>query len=176
MVVADGAGGMGGAAVAARSVCDFIMARASQADGDPDVWADALRGADALLAAASHGGLATAVVVELRGPSICGASVGDSGAWIVTDSSIVDLTGSQSRKPLIGSGAAQPVTFDSICECGRLMVASDGILKYAHREKLAACALTGAVDGAVSALIDAVRLRNGTLQDDVAVILCDLPG
>ena len=176
MVVADGAGGVGGAAVAAQSVCDFIMARAPQASGEPRFWADVLRGADAALTAASHGGLTTAVVVELSGQSICGASVGDSGAWVITERGIVDLTDSQSRKPLMGSGAARPVTFGPVFERGRLMVASDGILKYARREDLAACALTGGLDDAVTALIDAVRLRNGRLQDDVAVILCDLSG
>src|SRR5512132_1249634 len=110
MIVADGAGGVGGAAVAAQSICDFIMARVPQAIGDPRVWADALREADAVLTAASHGGLTTAVVVEVNGRSICGASVGDSGAWAITDSGIVDLTASQLRKPLMGSGTARPVT------------------------------------------------------------------
>lgn len=176
VVVADGAGGVGGAAAAAQSVCDFIMARAPQASGDPRVWADALREADTMITAASHGGLTTAVVVEVSGNSICGASVGDSGAWAITDSGIVDLTASQSRKPLMGSGTARPTTFGPVLERGRLMVASDGILKYARREDLAACALTGALDNALTALIDAVRLRNGRLQDDVAVVLCDLPG
>lgn len=102
--------------------------------------------------------------------------MGDSGAWAITDNGIVDLTASQSRKPLMGSGTARPATFGPVLERGRLMVASDGILKYARREDLAACALTGALDDAVTALIDAVCLRNGRLQDDVAVVLCDLPG
>jgi hypothetical protein len=176
IVVADGAGGVGGAALAAQSVSDFLLGCAAQASGDPRVWADALREADRALAAASHGGLTTAVVVELHGNRLCGASVGDSGAWAIGESGIVDLTASQSRRPLMGSGAAQPVTFGPVSERGRLLVASDGIFKYATREVLAACALTGALEYAVSALIDAVRLRNGKLQDDVAVVLCDLPG
>jgi len=175
-VVADGAGGVGGAAVAAQSTCDFIMARAPYANGDPRIWADALREADAELAAASHGGLTTAVVVEINGQGICGASVGDSGAWAISDKGIVDLTASQSRKPLIGSGTARPVTFGPVFERGRLLVASDGIFKYARREDLATCALAGALEDAVTALIDAVRLRNGRLQDDVAVVLCDILG
>jgi serine/threonine protein phosphatase PrpC len=176
MVVADGAGGVGGAAVAAQSICDFILAHAPRAIGDPRVWADALREADALLAAASHGGQTTAVVVELNGLGICGASVGDSGAWVVTDSGIIDLTDSQSRKPLMGSGTARPVSFGPVLERGRLLLASDGIFKYARREELAACALIVTLEDAVTAVIDAVRLRNRSLQDDVAVILCDLPG
>lgn len=176
LVVADGAGGVGGAAVAAQSVCDFIINRAGRATGDPRFWSDALRSADAELAAASHGGLTTAVVVEIAGKNLCGASVGDSGAWVLTDNGITDLSAAQARKPLIGSGAAQPVAFGPVLSCGRILVASDGLLKYAHRDVLAACARRGSLEDAVPALIDAVRLRGGRLQDDVAVILCELVG
>ena len=58
---------------------------------------------------------------------------------------------------------------------GRLLAASDGIFKHARREDLAARALAGSPENAVAARIDAVRLRNGRFQDDVAVILCELP-
>lgn len=173
MIVADGAGGVGGAAVAAQSVCDFLRHLAAQSTGDPDYWSEALQSADASLAAASHGGLTTAVVVEVRGNHVCGAGVGDSGAWMISETGIVDLTASQSRKPLIGSGAARPVAFGPLVTQGRILVASDGIFKYARRDDLAACALAGPLADAVRALIDAVRLRNGRLQDDVAVILSE---
>lgn len=176
IVVADGAGGVGGAAIAAQSVCDFVMDRALQAIGDAPVWSNALRDADTEIAAASHGGLTTAVVVEVTGRSLCGASVGDSCAWVINEFGIVDLTASQSRKPMVGSGSAQPVTFSPLLARGRLLVATDGILKYARREDIAACALTGNLEDAAAALINAVRLRNGRLQDDVALILCELAG
>jgi len=176
MIVADGAGGVCGAAIAAQSVCDFLGARALQATGDGRYWADALRDADAALAAASHGGLTTAVVVEVHGRSFCGASVGDSGAWAITESGIVDLTAGQSRKPLVGSSAARPVAFGPVPARGRLLVATDGILKYARREIIATCALRPNVDDGAAALIDAVRVRNGRLQDDVALILCEYSG
>ena len=114
-------------------------------------------------------------MVELHGNRLCGASVGDSGAWAIGETGIVDLTVRQPRRPLMGSGDAQPAAFGPVIERGRLLVASDGIFKYAKGEVLAACALTGALEDAVSAVIDAVRLRNGKLQDDVAVVLCDLP-
>lgn len=176
LVVADGAGGVGGAAVAAQSVCDFVMNRAPRATGDPRFWSDVLRGADAELAAAPHGGLTTAVVVEIVGKNLCGASVGDSGAWVITDNGVADLTAGQSRKPLVGSGAAQPVAFGPVLSHGRILVASDGIFKYARREALATCARRDSLEDAALALIDAVRLRGGRLQDDVAVILCELAG
>jgi len=173
VVVADGAGGVGGAAIAAQSVCDFLMARALKTTVDGRCWSDALRDADAALAADSHGGLTTVVVVEVRGNSLFGASVGDSGAWTITESGIVDLTAGQSRKPLVGSGAARPVAFGPVPARGRLLVATDGILKYARMETIAMCALTRSLDDAATALIDSVRLRNGRLQDDVGLILCE---
>lgn len=172
-VVADGAGGVGGAAIAAQFVCDFLIARSAQATGNSDFWADALRSADIALAADSHAGLTTAVVVEVRGATLCGASVGDSCAWLMTESSIVDLTVNQSRKPLLGSGAARPVAFGLSPLKGRLLVATDGIFKYARREVIAACALNGPLEDAADALVDAVRLRSRRLQDDVALILLE---
>ncbi|HRI64217.1 MAG TPA: PP2C family serine/threonine-protein phosphatase [Polyangium sp.] len=173
IVVADGAGGVGGAAIAAQFVCDFLMDRAAKATGDGVFWVRALRDADAALAADSHGGLTTAVVVEIRGTSLCGASVGDSGAWALNESGIVDLTAAQIRKPLIGSGEAKLVAFGPVLLRERLLVATDGIFKYAHRDVIAACALNAKLDDAAEALLEAVRLRNGFFQDDIALILCD---
>jgi hypothetical protein len=57
-----------------------------------------------------------------------------------------------------------------------LLVASDGLLKYAPQAELAKRALDGRVEDAVAALVDAVRLRTGALHDDVAVVLCDVAG
>ena len=56
-------------------------------------------------------GESTVVVVDVRADSICGASVGDSQAWIVNGADITDLTARQHRKPLLGSGEAEPVGF-----------------------------------------------------------------
>lgn len=173
IVVADGAGGVGGAAIAAQFVCDFLVARSAQAIGDGKFWANALRDADSALAAESHGGLTTAVIVDVRGSSVCGASVGDSAAWAIAESGIIDLTAEQSRKPLVGSGAARPVAFGPSPLNGRLLVATDGIFKYARREVIAACAVKGPLDDAADALLDAVRIGNRRLQDDVALILCE---
>ena len=49
------------------------------------------------------------VVVEVVGSILLGASIGDSGAWLIDGSRIVDLTANQRRKPLLGSGYAHPV-------------------------------------------------------------------
>jgi hypothetical protein len=71
----------------------------------------------------------TAVILTVDA-TITGASVGDSGAWLLRDSRIVDLTAGQRRKPLVGRGCApfriEPIPFD-----GTLLVASDGLFAYA---------------------------------------------
>ncbi|WP_437286633.1 hypothetical protein [Sorangium sp. So ce406] len=54
---------------------------------------------------------------------------------------------------------------------GRLLVATDGLLKYASRATISALARTGDVQTAVEALMQAVTLPSGNLQDDVAVVL-----
>lgn len=105
--------------------------------------------------------------------SMCfGASVGDSGAWLVWDGTVIDLTEQQVRKPLLGSGAAHPVAFGPVPMRGRLVVATDGLFKYATRARLVSAASRGGPESAVTALIDAVRMPSGRLQDDVGVVVC----
>jgi hypothetical protein len=51
---------------------------------------------------------------------------------------------------------------------GWMLLASNGLLKYTRAADIRTCAARG-----VDALIDSVRLKNGALQDDVAVILLE---
>jgi hypothetical protein len=55
---------------------------------------------------------------------------------------------------------------------GTLLVASDGLLHYARQADIIRIASGEDLQAAARALIDLVRLPNGTLQDDVAVVLC----
>jgi hypothetical protein len=50
----------------------------------------------------------------------------------------------------------------------RVLLASDGLCKYALLERICTLALRGPVEHAA---VDCVRLPSGTLQDDVAVVL-----
>ncbi len=172
IVVADGAGGVAGGAQAAQTVCDLIVAHV-HTSSPPGSWVDELRAIDLHIATLGAGGLSTAVVLEIREGKIVGASVGDSGAWMVSKTEVIDLTQHQVRKPLLGSGAAIPVGFGPIPLSGRLLIGTDGLFKYASRENIIAGARKGTVDEAIPALVDAVRLRNGKLQDDIAVVLCE---
>src|SRR5262249_7289847 len=98
-----------------------------------------------------------------------GASVGDSGAWLIDP--FVDLTSAQKRKPLIGSGRACPVPFASPF-AGTLLLASDGLFKYAAQSRIRQLAAHPELERIPEMLVDAVRLPSGNLQDDVAVMIC----
>jgi serine/threonine protein phosphatase PrpC len=112
------------------------------------------------------------VIVSITAAGIAGASVGDSGAWLIQGSDILDLTDGQARKPLVGSGSVpfriQPTPLGG----GTLLVASDGLLRYAKRHDIARVAVGAGVTAAARALVETARLPNGTLQDDVSVVLC----
>jgi serine/threonine protein phosphatase PrpC len=164
IVVADGAGGTGGGARAAETVLRRV--REQPDDFDP---MDVLRACDALLALT--GGQTTAVIAIVDDLGVHGASVGDSGAWIVRGDSHEDLTRDQSRKPILGSGA-RPVAFSSGPLDGTLLVATDGVLKYAPAPTLRRLAAGGDLDAAAAAMIDAARLGSGALQDDATVVIC----
>jgi len=108
------------------------------------------------------------------GAELSGASVGDSGAWLVGPTTVLDLTGQQNRKPLVGSGEAEPVVFGpTTFRTGRLLVASDGLFKCARRSEIQRRAITGALEDSALALVEAVRLRSGRFQDDVAIVLAE---
>ena len=174
VAVADGAGGVGGGAAAAQSLCEIVTDVSPDARRTPLDWVAAIQKADRAMMTSAAGGLTTAVVLETSGTTAFGASVGDSGAWIIGSKGIVDLTQHQFRKPLVGNGEAYPVPFGPVEVQGRLLVATDGLLKYAARAELTKRALDGALDHAVRTLVDAVRLRSGGLQDDVAVALVEI--
>lgn len=55
---------------------------------------------------------------------------------------------------------------------GTLLVASDGLLRYARRSDVARIASETDLAIAAHALVDLVRLPSGGLQDDVSIVLC----
>jgi serine/threonine protein phosphatase PrpC len=180
-VVADGAGGRSGAAPAAEAV--IRMVKDSVAAGsrlpDPMVWCRVLERIDQAILNDPTAGETTAVAASISRAGIGGASVGDSGAWLITPEGHHDLTSHQHRKPFLGTGRALPVPFFMpIPIHSTLLLASDGLWKYAAAEKIRAVAREAGMERAARHLIDLVRLHSGKLQDDVAVVLCrpSLPG
>jgi len=170
--IADGAGGVSGGAAVADAVCSAVGELA--ASGPPANWATWLAELDRRLVSAGPPGLAAAVVIEVADDgAVAGASIGDCEAWLLGADETRQLTVHQRKKPLLGSGEATPIAFSSRIG-GRLVVATDGLWKYMDRKRIAELATRPALDGIAASLTAGVRLRSGALQDDVAVLACEL--
>src|ERR1043165_3375131 len=131
LVVADGAGGIAGGAKAAAAVCATV-GHVTHDQTSVDAVA-LLQQLDAQLMGI---GESTAVVAVAIDNQVAGASVGDCGAWLIDAGRMLDLTASQRRKSLLGSGSALPVAFGPTRLSGRLLLASDGLLKYVPAERI----------------------------------------
>lgn len=176
LVVADGAGGMAGASRAAELVVEIareMMRRAPGRIGSRRLCR-ALEHMDHLLLRCPRAGESTAVLVEVIGDAIHGASVGDSGAWLVHDREHLDLTARQQRKWRLGSGHARPVPFGPFPLVGTLLVASDGLLECAEPERLTGAVGSLPLSDVAGRLVERVRLPDGALRDDVALVLARL--
>jgi serine/threonine protein phosphatase PrpC len=167
VVLADGAGGTGNGAAAAEAIVEAVGAATSAAHD----WSGLLDGLDADAQRLGNG-QSTAVIISVRGGVLSGASVGDSGSWLLRGTDVVDLTEGQQRKPLVGSGCVPWPIAPTGLDGGTLLVASDGLLRYSKRTDIVRLASGADLQAAARALIDVVRLPNGELQDDVAVVLC----
>ena len=173
IAIADGAGGRSGGAEAADLAAKLIGERAKILSTQADCER-ILTELDGIVASNSAAGETTTVVAIISSAGIVGASVGDSGAWLVNGTGIDDLTMNQVRKPFIGTRAAIPIGFARARVDGTLLVATDGLLKYTSREKIAAVIQQSAFDTAPSALVSLVRYHSGALPDDVTCALCRL--
>lgn len=165
IALADGAGGVSGGERAATAVIHAVSTVASHAYD----WS-------LLLAQLDHDqigyGQTTAVVLWLTRDNIVGASAGDSGAWIIRGTEVEDLTEGQVKKPLIGDGAIVRPFESGPLAGGTLLVASDGLLRFANAVDIARIA--GGPDLAIAArqLVELVRLPSGQVPDDVSIVLC----
>jgi len=164
IVLADGAGGTSNGARAAQAIVDAVTANPLSLD-----WAGVLVDLDD--PAKLGGGQATAVIATITSTGITGASVGDSGAWLVRAGAITNLTANQRRKPLVGDGC-EPVSFSAGPLDGSLVIASDGLFRYAIARDIAFVVERGEPPEEVARrLVELVRLADGSLQDDVAVVV-----
>jgi len=83
--VADGAGGRSGGTEAASMVVKLVREKVNQM-ANADSCAELLREIDAAIANDSIAGEATCALAVVTPQEICGASVGDSGVWIIPES------------------------------------------------------------------------------------------
>ncbi len=173
VALADGSGGMAGGAEAAELVVQAV--RDAHARGvetaDAAAWCGLLGDLDERIAVSPHGGETTAVLLGIDTNGIVGASVGDSEAWLVLDDGFEDLTAHQHAKARLGTGMAVPAPFSARPWAGTLLVASDGLTKFAAVEALLEAARLPDLEAAATRLVDLVRLRSGALQDDVSLVL-----
>jgi len=167
IVVADGAGGTGLGGQAAAAVVDGVRSAAAHAHS-PEAWVGVLQQIDARIGP----GESTAVVVDVDRDGICGASVGDSQAWLVKGADLTSLTAGQHRKPLVGSGEATPVGFAHGRLDGVLIVATDGFCSYVKREEMLKVIPYEETAVLPRRLLALVRLRSSGLNDDAGIVVC----
>jgi PPM family protein phosphatase len=167
IVVADGAGGTGSGGDAATAVVDAVR-RAVVATNSSEGWCSLLRQVDGQVGP----GESTAVVVDVQADRMCGASVGDSQAWVIKGADIMDLTAHQRRKPLLGSGESEPIGFVYGPLDGLLLVATDGFCNYVKRTETVKVIPYEEFATLPKRLVSLVRLRSGALNDDVGIVVC----
>jgi serine/threonine protein phosphatase PrpC len=170
-IVADGAGGMSGGAEAAQFVIDRIKKEVELLSLGGEEFKHFLVRLDKEIASDRACGETTCAVAAVKEGMVIGASVGDSGAWMISESSVENLTAHQCRKPLLGSGSAVPVSFEWPQLQGTLLLASDGLLKYTSQEQIAAVVRNSNLENSVQKLLDLVRYPSGAFPDDISVIL-----
>jgi serine/threonine protein phosphatase PrpC len=168
IVVADGAGGVGSGDLAAETVIREVENDFRRITSEND-WETELRQIDCRIGVGESTGV---VVVDLRPDGIVGASVGDSQAWIVHAGELLDLTASQIRKPLLGTGEAKPKGFVSGPLVGVLIVATDGFYNYVKRDQLAAMIPHAEF---VEIPRKCVEMASGDLWDDIGIACCRVP-
>jgi serine/threonine protein phosphatase PrpC len=174
LVVADGVGGQPGGQAAAEAAVNGL--RDLYTEAPYAEWHTLLATLDSHIADIEGAGYTTLVVAEVTEGRIIGASVGDSEAWFVTAGGHFDLTHAQRRKPYLGSSGAVPIPFalDIPPEGGTLLLATDGLFKYVDTDRIEAAALLSDREEAARTLASLARRGNGTLPDDIAILLLPL--
>ncbi len=174
LCVADGAGGRSGGAEAASLAIQQVKEGAQDCQ-TAEACAELLRKMDASIAKDTAAGETTCVLAVFTADEIFGASVGDSGAWLVSAKGPpLHLTRGQQRKPFLGSGAAWAVPFQVERRSGTLLLATDGLLKYTSTERIVETIRSGAPETAGEKLVGLVRYASGALPDDVTIILANV--
>lgn len=171
LAVADGSG-EGGAQAAQLAVDAVAQIGPRLLWRDPQAWYRLLRAIDDVLTGEADAGKTSLVALCVTPWRTVGASVGDARArWVGPDGAI-DLTGAQSRRPLLGTGDARPVPFQVRTPARGVLVAASGGLWRS--------VAPGAVDTRLAAdppadpaaaLVDLARGPDGVPPADTAVLV-----
>lgn len=174
LVVADGAGGLSGGAAAATMAVDLVSRDVSILD-NADSCITLLQSLDRAIAQDKVAGETTCVLVVITKGEVYGASVGDSGAWLIGQNGLEDLTKHQIRKPFLGSGCALPVSFKHrVADGEMLLLATDGLFKYTSADRIENVCRQASSEAATKQLVELVRYPSGALPDDITIILANL--
>lgn len=172
-IIADGVGNSSAGGAAAESVLWHI---AQYLNGVPIALDDTARFCE-LLAYIDRAlcrddmGESTGLFAAVSPLGIYGAGVGDCIAWLIDDAGYRDLTAAVARKPLLGSGYACPSAFALPPTPGTLLLATDGLWKYAPADSICAVARKSVLEAAAAELLTLPRLASGSVPDDIGVIL-----
>lgn len=172
ILVADGAGGVTGGAVASDTVIDAVRARVAERPFDPyniRAWSDVLSRIDVDLARSSTGGETTAIIVVVGPHGVVGVSAGDSEAWVVGPRA--DRLTAQQDRARVGTGRCRPKAFHRPQLGGVLVVATDGLFKYARSDAILAACAAADVSTLAERLVGLPKLRSGAYPDDLAVVV-----
>ena len=171
-ILADGAGGTVGGALAATLVCDLALRHAEE-PGLVD-WSQVLQEIDETLGAHPEAGWSTGVIVEVYDGEVRGASVGDSAAWLLSGGGVENLTQYQRRKPMLGTQQSLPVYFGPYDASDRiLLMGSDGLFGCAKQTSIERCLHMHAtnLEGCANALAELATLPSGEFSDDFTLLL-----
>lgn len=180
-VVADGEGSNPEGMVASRRVIDIVRKAIAgeRPNDDPKVWQERLAGIDRMLSRDRQAGQSGAVIVSVaphygtaRVRRLVGASVGTVGGWLIREAGVETFPIQEADAPLLGTGKAAPITFDIEWSEGTLLLATDGLLKHAPEDKIAAIALQSDIEQAADELLALPRSPDARQQDDIGLLLC----
>lgn len=167
-LLADGAGGVSGGAVAAQMFIDYFS---SAIEISVRNLCQHFSRVDTLIQGDQNAGDTTGIAVVVEKTRLFGASVGDSEAWFFpTEGEFVDLTSVQVRKPLLGSGSATAIPFSMNATSGILLLCSDGLHKYADFVKIRERLREQNFQSLPTDLADLARMPSRGLQDDLSIV------
>ena len=170
MIVADGAGGQSRGAEAAAMAVELVSQKTHELR-DASACVAFVQSMDQAISQDGVAGETTCALAVVTRDGVYGASVGDSGVWVINEGGFINLTERQSRKPFIGSGSAWPSPFEyKIIGVDSLLLATDGLLKYTSSERIVTVCRDEEASNVPRRLIELVRYPSGALPDDVTVI------
>jgi len=178
LILADGVGGRENGGPAAARAVELVKQSVRSAPvrqlSEPGFFTSLLQAIDEQLADDPNCGQTTLVVAALTPDRLVGASVGDSEAWWIaaTDRSVA-LTENQQRKPFMGQGMANPVSFAyPMPATGTILLASDGLFGFTSSEQIIeTVALGDELDEVAEQLYRHVCGSSGKPYDDFSVLL-----